>query len=153
MNRLIVFLLISVAWFQTVKAQDFKPVTYEVIFPEKVSKSDSFSIVVTFQTYGEWYIYAPTGLNEKHGMIETKLQFDLPEGITLGAPDLPMPKPYGMYQIYQGGDIKISQHFNINSDVKPGVYEISCSVTYQTCNKSICLPPDTQTYKKIIHIN
>ncbi len=152
MKRVVVILL-NFAMLQTALAQDFKPVTYEVIFPEKVLRSEGFTITAMFQTNGEWYIYAPTGLNEKHGMIETKLQFDLPEGITPGDPDLPMPRPYGMYQIYQGNDIKIGQRFNINPDVRPGDYEISCTVTYQTCNKSVCLPPDTQVYKKTIRIN
>lgn len=146
------FVALSFVLLQTVLGQELKPVTYEVTFPEEVSKSESFSIIATFQTNGEWYIYAPTGLNEKQGMIETKLSFELPEGISLENSDLPIPKPYGMYQIYQGSDIKIGQNFSLDSDIKSGKYEISYTVSYQTCNKSVCLPPNTKTYAKTITI-
>ena len=138
---------------QNINAQDFVPVTYKVEAPEQVNKKESFKITANFDTNGEWYIYAPTGQNEKHGMIETKLNFNLPTGITLGEKDLPVPKPYGMYQIYQGDEIKLSQNFIIDQNIKSGEYLIECIVTYQTCNKSVCLPPNTKSYKKTILIN
>ena len=146
----VIYLFVAVFLTNSMLSAQEAPVTYEVEAPEKASKKKGFQIDVNFQTKGDWYIYAPTGLNEKAGMIETKVNFELPEGVsTDGDLILPAPQPYGMYQVYKGKDIQISQKFKA---AKKGTYEITCTVTYQTCNKSICLPPDTKSYKRTIKI-
>lgn len=150
-----IFILITFLSFTTLKlsAQSMQPVSYVVNAPEKTKASEGFSIDVNFTTSGDWYIYAPTGTNETQGMIETKINFTLPEGISLdGDLSLPAPQPYGSYLVYKGDNIPFAQKFKIDKTTKSGDYDIVCEVTFQTCNKSICLPPDTKTYTKTITI-
>lgn len=135
----------------TMVAQEFVPVTYQVNTPKKAKQNKEFQISVDFQTHADWYIYAPTGSNESQGMIETKITFELPEGVSLvGELNIPAPKPKGMYQIYDGKKIRFSQQFKAS---QKGEKQIKVIVLYQTCNKDMCLPPKRTEHIQKITIN
>lgn len=136
------FLLVS----NLLLAQRSNPVAYQIHVPKTVSLGEEFTVTVDFQTKNDWYIYAPTGKNEAKGMIETKIKFSLPKGITaIGKLKIPTPRPKGMYQIYQGNSIRFSQKFKAT---QKGAQTIDIIVTYQTCNKQMCLPPKTTTHQQ-----
>lgn len=120
------------------------PVTYKISEVKEAKSGDTFSITVNFTTKGDWYIYAPTGANEAQGMIETKINFEAPEGIELvGELELPAPKPRGSYQVYDGTDIIMTQKFKVVKNAGKGEKELKVTVLFQTCNKEMCLPPQT----------
>ena len=130
-----------------------KPVDFSIEAPEKVKRDSTFEINTIFSTKGDWYIYAPTGVNESQGMIETKITFNLPNGIEkVDNLSMPAPRPKGMYQVYAGDYIPMSQQFKVSKELKSGVYDIECHILYQTCNNDICLPPYRETVIKTIQI-
>lgn len=132
------------------KATKSVPVLYDIVIPENVKVDEEFEAVIQFVTNGDWYIYAPTGTNKKHGMIETNINFNLPEGIEkIGNLRIPPPRPKGMYKIYAGQNIQFRQKFKATTK---GSKKITAKVIYQTCNKQICLPPKTKNHSYTINI-
>ena len=102
----IVGIMLTTAWNSVAQG----PVRFRVVPPQEISAGDAFEIVANFSTAPDWFIYAATGRNEPHGMSETQMLFDLPEGLVLdGKPDMPVPKPKGMYEIWEGDKITIKQ--------------------------------------------
>ena len=149
-HNIYILLFLMVSTF-TVVGQDFVPVTYKVNTPKKAKKNKEFKINVDFQTHRDWYIYAPTGSNEPQGMIETKVTFEVPDGVDLvGDLSIPAPKPKGMYQIYDGKKIQFSQKLKAT---QKGKKEIKVIVLYQTCNPQMCLPPKRTEHIQKITIN
>lgn len=145
-------LLILCFTFINVSAQK-SPVTYKISPINAVKIGQTFTMDVNFTTYGDWYIYAPVGVNEDQGMIETVVSFDFPKGITMvGKTEIPKSKPKGSYEIYSGKNIIMSQKFRVLKGIQKGTYTINVNIRYQTCNKAICLPPQTEKNKIIIHI-
>lgn len=131
-----------------------EPVRFMVLPPEAIRPGDSFEVMAKFSTAPGWYIYAPTGRNQGNGMVETSLKFVVPEGVELnGSAETPIPKIKGMYEIYEGNKILIKQKFNTMAHLQSGVYEITASVTYQTCNHEMCLPPYTENLKLKLIVN
>ena len=79
------------------------PVTLSVIAPEGLETGDAADVTVNFTMRNGWYIYAPTGRNAPHGMIETSVEFELPKGIrATGGRELPLHHFKGLYDIYDG---------------------------------------------------
>jgi hypothetical protein len=125
-------------------AQTGSPVSYAIPKRVEVTAGSSFTLTATFKVPEPWYVYAPTGDNAAQGMIETRIIFVLPQGISrLGKPQLPESRFKNGHEVYQGADIRIGQQFSLAKDLKPGEYSIKAKVTYQTCNGDICLPPQT----------
>jgi thiol:disulfide interchange protein len=124
------------------------PVSYEVKLPAKVKAGKAFDIQVVFETQSPWYIYAPTGVNEANGMIETSIDFKIPEGIKKqGEVEFPAPHPKGTYQVLDGKEIVFKQNFVADKSMKGKKVELVATITYQTCNKDMCLPPQTEEKK------
>lgn len=140
------FLLLFLSFGGLALAQ--QPVAIEIIAPDSVNAGETFIIKVNFSTISDWYIYAPTGRNEIHGMIETRVKYALKEGVALaGTQSIPVPKPKGMYEIYEGAEIPYVQKFQVSENITPGELEIPVEITFQTCNKQMCLPPVTEIVK------
>ena len=57
------------------------PVTLAFVAPEKVRAREATDLAVSFTMRPGWYIYAPTGRNAPHGIIETSVAFELPDGV------------------------------------------------------------------------
>jgi thiol:disulfide interchange protein len=131
------FIFASVSSF----GQDQEIVTYELTKPAEVKTGEPFEINTKFVVADGWYIYAPTGVNEAQGMIETRVIFNLPQGITrAGKPKLPESQFKNGHEIYEGNSILMSQALKAS---KTGAFNVKARVTYQTCNDKICLPPRT----------
>ena len=121
------------------------PVSLAIVAPEKMRTGESGNLAVSFTMRPGWYIYAPTGRNEPHGMIETSVSFGLPEGIeTAGSRSLPVHHFKGLYDIYEGSDRQWAQPLQA---VAAGSHEVTAKVTYQTCKDDLCLPPRTETLR------
>lgn len=123
------------------------PVQYTMLTPAAAAAGGTVDLTVNFDVRKGWYIYAPTGRNEPNGMVETRVSFDLPEGFEFaGDMVLPPHHPKGMFEIYDGQGIKMTQPIKVDSGVAAGEYTISAQLRYQTCNKEMCLPPATEKF-------
>jgi hypothetical protein len=135
------------------KTTDNEIVQYTIQKPDVIEVSKEFQINVVFSVQQDWYLYAPTGNNAAQGMIETKVIFAPPVGITrIGKIKLPDPVFKNGHEVYKGENIVMSQVFQTAPDLKPGKYEIKGKITYQTCNNDICLPPVTEDISEIINM-
>ncbi|WIO73524.1 FG-GAP-like repeat-containing protein [Porticoccaceae bacterium LTM1] len=121
------------------------PVQYHVADSATVKPGEFLNVAVTLDVNEGWYIYAPTGRNELHGMAETNITFELPEGFEL-AGDMVLPEHHakGMYEVYDGKGIELIQHIKVADTVAAGEYTINGKLSYQTCNAEMCLPPRTE---------
>lgn len=116
------------------------PVSYTIDSPETVKAGEAFSITTTFSTQPGWYIYAPIDMNTAQGKIATKVSFEVLAGLKeIGG--LELPNNPGFLDTYWGNDIRMSQKFQIDDNVKPGKQTIRANIIYQTCNDIICYPP------------
>ena len=139
---------LSVAFARTNSLGQKSPVSYEIKLPKKIKAGKIFEIQVVFATQNPWYIYAPTGVNEANGMIETKIDFKVPDGVKKqGQIEFPAPHPKGTYQVLEGNEIVFKQNFIADKGLKGKKAEVIATVTYQTCNKDMCLPPHTDEKK------
>lgn len=125
------------------KRKRSSPVQFSVMDTGSARDGGTVELTVDIDVRQGWYIYAPTGRNQSNGMVETVVTFELPEGFELaGDIILPPYHPKGMYEIYDGEDIRMTQSIKVNG-AAPGEYTINGEVRYQTCNKEMCLPPAT----------
>ncbi|MDE0440910.1 MAG: FG-GAP-like repeat-containing protein [Gammaproteobacteria bacterium] len=126
------------------------PVTLAFVSPDEVLTAERANLSVNFTMRPGWYIYAPTGRNAPHGMIETSVSFGLPEGIeTAGPRSLPLHHFKGLYDIYEGADREWAQPVEASA---AGSYEVTAKVTYQTCKDDLCLPPRTETLRTVLAV-
>ena len=126
------------------------PVSLALVAPDEMGIGESRNVAVNFTMRPGWYIYAPTGRNAPHGMIETSVSFGLPEGIeTAGPRGLPVHHFKGLYDIYEGSDREWAQPVEADA---AGNYEVTAEVTYQTCKDDLCLPPRTETLRTVLAV-
>jgi len=126
------------------------PVTLAFVSPDEILTGERANLAVNFTMRPGWYIYAPTGRNAPHGMIETSVSFGLPQGIeTAGARSLPLHHFKGLYDIYEGSDRQWAQPVEAS---EVGSYEVTAKVTYQTCKDDLCLPPRTETLRTVFAV-
>ena len=119
------------------------PVKLELVVPETVDLGSTAEVSLTIDIKDGWYIYAPTGKNSEQGMKETKVSFTVPDSIQqIGKVKMPIHQFKGSYDVFRGSDLAVIQKIG-TEDSAPGEYTIESTVTYQTCNDDICLPPKT----------
>ena len=126
--------------------QPFSPVSIRAKSPLVLKSGGSADITVQLDMQDGWYIYAPTGRNASQGMKETDVTFHFPDGMQPGGA-LKLP-PYGFkgsYEIYSGAGVTGKQPIEAVPEARPGDYEVTTEVTYQTCNDDMCLLPRTET--------
>jgi len=102
-------------------------------------------LTVSFSMRPGWYIYAPTGRNAENGMVETKVELELPAGVAkAGSRKAPLPHYKGLFEIYEGRDRQWRQPV---AAANAGRYQVAAKVTYQACKADLCLPPATETLR------
>lgn len=125
----------------------FTPVSLAMRLPKEMETGAQAEVAVTFTIADGWYIYAPTGRNDEHGLAETVVSFEVPEEIErVGDVQHPMHQFKGMYDIFYGPTVDIGQWF-ASDNTKPATYEFVAEVTFQTCKDDLCLPKQTETLK------
>ena len=150
---MLLWMLIAMPSWALAQLASEEPVIYSIQAPKIVNTGEEFTITTVFNIQEPWYIYALTGVNTIMGMIETKISFTLPEGITkAGKIQLPEPDSKGLFEVYTGKDVKMSQVLFVNADLKPGSYNIACKIRYQTCNEDICFPSRTEKTTIVVTI-
>ena len=126
------------------------PVTLSLVSPDAIQTGERVNLAVNFTMRPGWYIYAPTGRNAPHGMIETSVDFELPDGIeAVGSRTLPLHHFKGLYDIYEGTDREWAQRVEAET---AGHHEVTAEVTYQTCKDDLCLPPRTETLRTMLAV-
>ena len=123
------------------------PVQVSLRTQEAVKAGTEGSLFVEFDMQSNWYIYAPTGRNQRENMVETKVNLSFPNGIApQGSIKLPIYRYKGAYDVYEGQDVVWEQPYAVGKDVGTGSYEICGRVTIQPCKEDLCLPPKTDEY-------
>ena len=126
------------------------PVTLALVSPDAIQAGEQANVAVNFTMRPGWYIYAPTGRNAPHGMIETSVDFALPDGVVaVGSRMLPLHHFKGLYDIYEGTDREWAQRVEAATS---GHHEVTAEVTYQTCKDDLCLPPRTETLRTMLAV-
>jgi hypothetical protein len=147
MKRGITILIITLITRISVYAQEgLQPevVTYSIQQENIIASKNSTSINVLFNTAPGWYIYAPTGANAAQGMIETRVQFLLPEGISRkGRIKTNEPFIKNGFEVFEGTDISMKQELQLSPSLRSGTYEIKAKIIWQACSAESCLPPVT----------
>jgi DsbC/DsbD-like thiol-disulfide interchange protein len=71
-----------------------------------------------------------------------------PHATVINAPSLSQ-KPLSVYV----GKVFVKVPLKISPIVKPGLYKVNVSVSYQGCNSNSCYPPDTKTLTAILSVS
>ena len=145
--------IIALLFFILGSARAQEPVQYAIQKPGKVKRGEQFEIAVKFSILPGWYIYAPTGLNEAQGMIETNVVFDLPDGITRKG-KIQMPEPHFLkgHEVYAGDSVAMTQPLKVSNALNPGRYIIKGKITWQTCSEEACLMPAREEVAILIEV-
>jgi len=123
------------------------PVNVEFSLTDQLAPGEKGQLTVDFDMKPGWNIYAPTGRNTKENMVETSVTMNFPEGVeSAGAFKMPVYRYKGLFDIYEGEDVRWTQSFSVLDDATHGHYELCGDVTIQTCKDDLCLPPKTNTY-------
>lgn len=124
------------------------PVSFELEAPFVVRPSKESEISVTLNFKDNWHGYTDSKTNETLGMIPTKVEYQMPQGLELvGSPINPSPQVHGGYEVYQGAGVKFIQKFKVNEKVETSLNQefiIKVTISYQVCNEAMCLPPATE---------
>lgn len=109
---------------------------------EKIS-TGIYKINIEAKIESGWYVYSQT-LESDMGPVPTSLDFNKNDGLELigdtaelGNRKEGMDKAFGMNVVKYLENVIFSQEARID----PTVEEISCIVTFMTCNGEMCLPP------------
>ena len=122
------------------------PVTVSI---EATKNPDGYEVPmvirVKFKMDSGWYLYADTKHNRESGYVPTTIEFVSCEGAKesgkVSTPE--MFNPEGVAK-YQGKELLFEQVFRIGRKYfEEKNKRVDVKVTYQTCNKDMCLPPVT----------
>jgi len=106
----------------------------------------NFRLKLVLSIAPKLHINGPSAQDD--GLIPTKLSLAAPQGINLDQPVFPpasparvkfAPKPVRVYS----GKVEIAINGQVAATVKPGVYEIKASLSYQACDDKVCHMPAT----------
>jgi thiol:disulfide interchange protein DsbD len=110
-----------------------------------VRPGDKFKIAVALQIADQYHVNAHVPSME--GLVGTKVEFQAPNGITIGDPLYPNPEeksfsfaPDTRLSVYEG-TVYIVTQAEASKQVTPGDIAITASVDVQSCNDSQCLMP------------
>ena len=99
-----------------------------------------------------WYIYAPTGINEDQGLIETRLVMRPNKDIQFADAVFPPAESFGTYDVLRGSGNAVKQSFRVRPRTPAGDYPVKGFIEYQTCDGTICLPPNRASVKFTIRV-
>ena len=130
-----------------------EPLTFSVDELPGVRAGETIDVLVNINVDEGWFIYAPTGVNERQGMKETIISLELPEGFeTKNNIQTPEPQAKGSFQILRGEKIEMLQQVKVGEQVEPGQYTVSGKIQYQVCNKDMCQPPRTEEFTVTLNV-
>lgn len=109
------------------------------ITPSDAEIGDQVTLVVRLKLARGWHIYpvdSPQTLRQN-----TKLSLILPKGLVRSTNwMLPQTTDAGQQPVYQG-EVEFRRKLKVTPNAASGKAEVTCRVSYQACNASICLPP------------
>ncbi|TNE65393.1 MAG: hypothetical protein EP335_05610 [Alphaproteobacteria bacterium] len=128
----------------TVKVMDGQPL--------QARAGETGQAQVSLSLDAPWYIYAPTGINESQGVIETRLVMRPTGEIQFAPAAFPPAEGYGAYDVLRGKDNLVTQAFRVRPRTPAGDYKVQGYVEYQTCDGTVCLPPDRVAVSFFVHV-
>ena len=141
------------------------PVNYSIIFPERINYKEEMELMVEFKLEDDWYLYSDNTSNIANGFIPTMINvdFDYNKVQKLGDIVKPEEQPKGGMFIYNGDKVGFIQKFKLNRPTReeyqnpdfepPTEINVKVGIKFQSCNSTMCLPPQevTESLEAIIH--
>jgi DsbC/DsbD-like thiol-disulfide interchange protein len=131
-------------------------VTGEVA-PRQATPGSRVLLIIRMQTAPGWHIYALSAKEEPVDPVApTRLDLRLPPGIQV-IDDWQSPEAeehsdtFGRNLIY-AGDLEFRRQLQIDDHQVPGPLDLSCLVSYQTCDEFSCLRPKPVELKFTIDV-
>lgn len=146
LRRLILSTALVTAALLPAVAQAPSNVTVSASGPATVARGGKGTLSLTLKIKSGWHVYAADPGSSDY--IATTVEAKGADGVLYGKPVFPKattlktstdPKPLNVYK----DTAVISVPFTVAKTAKPGKHTLSATVGYQTCNDSMCLPPDT----------
>ncbi|MFK7960500.1 MAG: cytochrome c biogenesis protein CcdA [Phycisphaerales bacterium] len=139
---------------------DGPKVTISMTDPDPIPAGGEGFVEVTLDMLKHWHVQAGEGSGEESdGFVSTNVVLSLPEGFTAGTPVWPPAKQYvlgapGAELRFRGyeGTLKVLVPVTAPAEAAGETVPFSASVTFQACDDSICLPPDTQSLSGTIAV-
>lgn len=124
------------------------PVTVTATVEESARAGEVVHVKLTATMDDEWHIYALNDAGE--GPIATSITISGDAVSRQGKIDEPMPvekfdEGFGTVTRYHVGTTRYVIPVQLDGNIKPGVINLSATITYQVCNISICYPPKDVT--------
>ncbi|QDU51281.1 protein-disulfide reductase DsbD family protein [Gimesia panareensis] len=108
---------------------------------QPVKAGASFPLTVKFEIAPLWEIRT---LDAQPAKVATQLNLDLPDGFQAAgdwqAPPSGRSLSLDSHPVY-AGEAEFRQTVQVDAEVKPGEYTLSCQVQYQACDEQRCLSP------------
>ena len=120
--------------------------------PDVVHLDHESSLTAVLYLDEPWYVYAPTGINAAQGLIELEVELEPVDGFTFASPVYPTPVSYDTFEVLFGPTIEIKQPLRVERYAPAGAYTIHAGLTFQSCDGSICLPPQTVPLSVMIEL-
>jgi hypothetical protein len=133
------------------------PVTYLITFPERVRFDEEMELVVDFKIKGDYYLYTEDKANVDMGFIPTVVDVEFESDQIKKIQDIIKPEghPKGGMVVYKGDNVRFIQKFKLNSPTREDYLnpdykrleeaKVKVKIKFQTCNPTMCLPPETIT--------
>ena len=140
MYAVVITIAVIGAVASNLRAQD-GPTSYRLVIPESLEPGQEAMLQIVFDIEAPWYIYAPTGVNEPMGMVETKISFVATDEVQTAKLQYPPHTEKGPFHVYEGKGITFTQPVRIRPRTAVGEYKVRGSALYQVCKPDLCLPP------------
>ncbi len=135
-----------------VAASASSPLVLTVDAPGQLSAGEEGELRLILCLQNPWYIYAPTGVNEAQGMIETRVQMRRHDQVQFTEAEFPKAEASGTFAVLAGENIVVRQPFRVRPRVPEGEYRVRGAVEYQACDGEICLPPNRVEFSVVLNI-
>jgi len=120
-----------------------------------VVPGDNVKLALELNIDKAWHINSHEPLDEY--LIPTTVEFQTPEGVTIGKVYYPEPETYKFefsenpVSVYQG-NVKLSTTVSVDHSVTTDSLRIAGTVRYQSCNNTSCLPPATANFQSALPV-
>ena len=119
---------------------------------EPLAPGEEAEIEIVLSVPAPWYIYAPTGVNEAQGMVETAVEMRNNDTAQYRPAVFPDPVPYGAHDVFLGDGITLRQPLRIRFSAEPGEAILRGDVFYQLCKPDLCLPPSSSNIRVRVNV-
>jgi len=120
-----------------------------------VIPGDNVKLALELNIDKAWHINSHEPLDEY--LIPTTVEFQTPEGVTIGKVYYPEPETYKFdfsenpVSVYQG-TVNLTTTVSVDNSVTTDSLRVAGTVSYQSCNNTSCLPPTSVDFKSALPV-